>query len=159
MQVVAINWHVYVLTHSALALGFVGLTRVLPVIVFSMWGGLLADRADRRRVMFTAQAAMTVVSVVLAALAFARRDSVALIYVLNAVQAAATSFDNPARQALVPSLVPREDLPGALAMNLTMFHVGMIGGPAVAGVLIASSGEGFSWNCTIRPSGSVLTTP
>ena len=49
MQVVAINWHIYLLTHSALALGFVGLTRVVPVIVFSMWGGVLADRADRRR--------------------------------------------------------------------------------------------------------------
>ena len=137
MQVVAINWHVYVLTHSALALGFVGLTRVLPVIVFSMWGGLLADRADRRRVMFTAQAAMTVVSVVLAALAFTRRDSVALIYVLNAVQAAATSFDNPARQALVPRLVPTSDLAGALALNLAMFHTAMIVGPALAGMLIA----------------------
>jgi MFS family permease len=55
---------------------------------------------------------------------------------------AAGSFDNPARQALVPRLVPREDLPGALAMNLTMFHAGMIGGPALAGVLIASAGEG-----------------
>jgi hypothetical protein len=55
---------------------------------------------------------------------------------------AAGSFDNPARQALVPRLVPREDLPGALAMNLTMFHAGMIGGPAIAGVLIASAGEG-----------------
>jgi MFS family permease len=138
MQVVAINWHVYVLTHSALALGFVGLTRVLPVIVFSMWGGLLADRADRRRVMFAAQSAMTVVSVVLAALAFARRDSVALIYVLNAVQAAATSFDNPARQALVPRLVPTSDLAGALALNLAMFHTAMIVGPALAGMLIAS---------------------
>jgi hypothetical protein len=55
---------------------------------------------------------------------------------------AAGSFDNPARQALVPRLVPREDLPGALAMNLTMFHAGMIGGPALAGVLIASAGQG-----------------
>jgi MFS family permease len=139
MQVVAINWHVYLLTHSALALGFVGLTRVLPIIVFSMWGGVLADRADRRRVMFIAQSAMTVVSVALAALAFARRDSVAAIYMLNAVQAAATAFDNPARQALVPRLVPPENLPGALALNLTMFQTAMIAGPGLAGILIAGS--------------------
>lgn len=137
MQVVAINWHIYVLTHSALALGFVGLTRVLPVIVFSMWGGLLADRADRRHVMFAAQSAMTIVSVMLAVLAFGRRDSVALIYLLNAIQAAATSFDNPARQALVPRLVPTGDLAGALALNLAMFHTAMIVGPALAGMLIA----------------------
>ena len=133
MQVVAINWHIYLLTHSALALGFVGLTRVVPVIVFSMWGGVLADRADRRRVMFVAQSVMAVVSVVLAALAFARRDSVAAIYVLNAVQAAAAAFDNPARQALVPRLVPPTDLPGALALNLSMFHAAMIVGPALGG--------------------------
>jgi hypothetical protein len=62
MQVVAINWHVYLLTRSALALGFVGLTRVVPVIVFSLWGGIVADRRDRRIVMATAQCAMTVVS-------------------------------------------------------------------------------------------------
>ena len=137
MQVVAINWHVYLLTRSALALGFVGLTRVVPVIVFSMWGGVLADRADRRRVMFAAQSAMTGVSLLLAWLAFARRDSVAALYLLNAVQAAATAFDNPARQALVPRLVPVADLAGALALNLTMFHLAMIAGPALAGLLIA----------------------
>jgi len=139
MQVVAINWHVYLLTHSALALGFVGLTRVLPIIVFSMWGGVLADRADRRRVMFIAQSAMAAVSVVLAAVAFGGRDSVAMIYLLNAVQAAATAFDNPARQALVPRLVPPSQLPGALALNLTMFQAAMIAGPGLAGVLIAGS--------------------
>jgi MFS family permease len=143
MQVVAINWHVYLLTRSALALGFVGLTRVLPIIVFSMWGGVLADRADRRRVMFIAQSAMAAVSVALAAFAFARRDSVAAIYLLNAIQAAATAFDNPARQALVPRLVPQENLPGALALNLTMFQTAMIAGPGLAGILIAGS-SGFS---------------
>jgi MFS family permease len=117
MQVVAINWHVYLLTHSALALGFVGLTRVLPVIVFSMWGGVLADRADRRRVMFVSQSAMTLVSVALAGLAWARRDSVAALYLLNAVQAAAVAFDNPSRQALVPRLVPPADLPSRPALK------------------------------------------
>jgi MFS family permease len=139
MQVVAINWHVYLLTHSALALGFVGLTRVLPVIVFSMWGGVLADRADRRRVMFVSQSAMTLVSVALAGLAWARRDSVAALYLLNAVQAAAVAFDNPSRQALVPRLVPPADLPGALALNLTMFQTATIAGPGLAGLLIAGT--------------------
>jgi MFS family permease len=139
MQVVAINWHVYLLTKSPLALGFVGLTRVLPIVVFSMWGGVLADRADRRRVMFVSQSAMTAVSLALAALAFLRRDSVAAIYVLNALQASATSFDNPARQSLIPRLVPLADLPGALAMNLTMFQAATIAGPALAGALLASA--------------------
>jgi MFS family permease len=139
MQVVAINWHVYLLTRSALALGFVGLTRVLPIIVFSMWGGVLADRADRKRVMFVSQSAMTLVSVALAVLAYARRDSVAAIYLLNALQAGAVAFDNPARQALVPRLVPPVDLPGALALNLTMFQAATIAGPGLAGLLIAGA--------------------
>jgi len=139
MQVVAINWHVYLLTRSPLALGFVGLTRVLPIVVFSLWGGVLADRADRRRVMFASQSAMTAVSVVLAVLAFLHRDSVAAIYALNAVQASATSFDNPARQALVPRLVPLADLPGALALNLTMFQAATIAGPALAGAVLAGA--------------------
>ena len=139
MQVVAINWHVYLLTKSPLALGFVGLTRVLPIVVFSLWGGVLADRADRRRVMFVSQSSMTVVSIALAVLAFLRRDSVAAIYVLNALQAAATSFDNPARQSLIPRLVPITDLPGALALNLTMFQAATIAGPALAGSLLAGA--------------------
>jgi MFS family permease len=139
MQVVAINWHIYLLTRSALALGFVGLTRVLPIIVFSMWGGVLADRADRKRVLFASQSVMALVSFALAALAWARRDSVAAIYLLNAVQAAAVAFDNPARQALVSRLVPAADLPGALALNLTMFQAATIAGPGLAGLLIAGT--------------------
>ncbi len=139
MQVVAINWHVYLLTKSPLALGFVGLTRVLPIVAFSLWGGVLADRADRRRVMLASQSSMTAVSVVLAAFAFLRRDSVAVLYVLNAVQAAATSFDNPARQALVPRLVPLANLAGALALNVTMFQAATIAGPALAGAVLAGA--------------------
>src|SRR5262249_19336140 len=65
MQVVAINWHVYVLTKSPLALGFVGLTRVVPIVVFSLWGGVVADRLDRRRVMVLTQSAMTLVALAL----------------------------------------------------------------------------------------------
>jgi MFS family permease len=139
MQVVAINWHVYLLTKSPLALGFVGLTRVLPIVVFSLWGGVLADRADRRRVMFASQSSMAAVSVALAVLAFVHRDSVAAIYALNAVQASAASFDNPARQSLIPRLVPIADLPGALALNITMFQAATIAGPALAGAVLAGA--------------------
>ena len=144
MQVVAINWHIYLLTHSALALGFVGMTRVVPIILFSLWGGIVADRRDRRRVMLATQSAMAVVSLVLASLAARGHDAVWAIYALNALQASASAFDNPARQALIPRLVPREDLPGALSLNLTMFHLAMIAGPGVAGLVIAGHGSGVS---------------
>jgi MFS family permease len=141
MQAVAIGWHIYLLTHSPLALGMVGLTRVVPIIVFSLWGGILADRRDRRWVMFWAQIVMTAVAASLSTLTFVGHERLWMIYALNAVAAAATAFDAPARQALIPRLVPMADLPGALSLNLTAFHTAMIAGPAAAGLLIAGTGR------------------
>jgi MFS family permease len=143
MQVVGLNWHVYLLTGSPLALGFVGLTRVLPIILFSMWGGILADRADRRRVMLWTQATMALLSLTLALVTLSGRDHIAILYLLNALLAAAGSFDNPARQALLPRLVPAAELGGAIALNLTFFQTALIGGPGLAGLLIAGTGSGW----------------
>ena len=137
MQVVAINWQVYQLTHSALALGFIGLTRALPIVVFSLWGGLVADRYDRRRVMILTQLTMAAVALVLAAVTYADRASLWLIYLVNALAGAASAFDGPSRQALIPRLVPDEDLPGALSLNFSAFQVSTIAGPALAGAAIA----------------------
>ncbi len=104
MQTVALHWHVYLLTHSALALGVLGLTRVVPIILFSLWGGVTADRHDRRRVMFLAQATMLAGALGLAALTFTGHESLGVLYGANALLAAAAAFDNPARQALIPRL-------------------------------------------------------
>jgi MFS family permease len=142
MQVVAINWHVYLLTKSPLALGFVGLTRVLPIVAFSLWGGVVADRYDRRRVMITTQIAMTAVALALWATTALSREALWMLYALNAMSAAAVAFDGPSRQALIPRLVPAQDLPGALSLNLSVFQASLIGGPAVAGLLIAHAGAG-----------------
>ncbi|HEY4230986.1 MAG TPA: MFS transporter [Thermoanaerobaculia bacterium] len=137
MQVVAINWHVYVLTKSPLALGFVGLTRVVPIVIFSLWGGVVADHLDRRRVMVLTQTAMTAVALALWAVTAFGREQLWMLYALNALSASAVAFDGPSRQALIPRLVPREDLPGALSLNLSVFQAALIGGPALAGLLIA----------------------
>ena len=137
MQSVAINWHVYLITHSPLALGFVGLTRVLPIIVFSLFGGVLADRVDRRRLMIVTQSCMAAVAVVLAVATFSGRETLWLLYAMTACTAGAAAFDAPARQALIPRLVPDADLPGALSVNLSVFQAGMIAGPALAGWIIA----------------------
>ena len=144
MQLVAINWHIYLLTRSPLALGFVGLTRVLPIIAFSLWGGVVADRRDRRRILLATQLVMIGGSLALAAVTFAREEKLWVIYALNAVSAAAVAFDGPARQALIPRLVPPEDLPAALSLNLSVFQAALIGGPAIAGMMIAGAGAGFS---------------
>jgi MFS family permease len=151
MQVTALHWHVYLLTRSPLALGLVGLTRVVPVLVFSLWGGVLADRADRRRLMLATQVAMTGVAAALALFTQARRETVVLLFVLNAIGAAASAFDGPARQALVPRLVPRSELQAALVLNLTVFHAAMIGGPALAGLLLAGAHELTQGSESTRP--------
>jgi len=142
MQSVALHWHVYLLTGSPLALGFVGLTRALPTILFSLWGGVVADRRDRRAVMLAAQSVMTVGALALAGLTVAHRETLLALYLLNALGAAAGAFDNPSRQALIPRLVPAADLPGALALNLAMFQSALIAGPALAGLLIAGGARG-----------------
>lgn len=139
MQAAAIDWHVYLLTRSPLALGTVGLSRVVAISVFSLWGGVLADRVDRRRILLVSQTAMLLVAGALATLTATGSEHVAFLYLLTAVNSTAGSFDNPARQALIPKLVPRVELPGALSLNLTMFHAAMIVGPALAGLLIAGS--------------------
>jgi MFS family permease len=143
MQTVALHWHIYLLTHSPLALGLVGLTRVVPIVVFSLWGGIVADRADRRRIMLVAQSAMLVLSAGLALLTFQGRATVLILYLLNACLAAAAAFDNPARQALVPRLVPTSELPAALALNLTAGQFATIGGPGLAGLLLGGGLSSF----------------
>jgi MFS family permease len=154
MQTVALHWHVYLLTQSPLALGALGLTRVAPIILFSLFGGVTADRFDRRKVIFAGQAVMLGGAVVLAAATAARNESLGLLYAANALAAAATAFDNPARHALVPRLVPERELPAALSLNLTMVHAAWIVGPALAGLLIAGVGVPFaSW--TLLPRGGL----
>lgn len=141
MQSAAVDWHVYLLTRSPLALGALGLIRVVPIVAFSLWGGVLADRSDRRRMLMASQSAMIVFAAILAGLTLAGSDSLAAIYALTAMTAAAAAFDNPARQALIPRLVPREELSSALSLNLTIFHAAMIGGPAIAGMSIAATAD------------------
>ena len=158
MQTVAINLHVYLLTRSALALGLVGLTRVIPIIIFSLWGGVAADRFDRRKLMFCTQLLLTLVALALAGLTHFHHETVWGIYVLNAVSAAATSFDNPARQGLIPRLVPRADLPGALALGITAFQTATIGGPALAGLIISGSGFSFAHGAAAMAGNAARST-
>jgi MFS family permease len=144
MQSVALHWHIYLLTGSPLALGAVGLTRAIPTVLFSLWGGVLADRRDRRLVILAAQSGMTLVAIALFVLTLAGRETLWALYLLNALGAAAGAFDNPARQALIPRLVPPANLPGALALNLSMFQSALIAGPALAGLLIGGGAGGFA---------------
>jgi len=140
MQVVAINWHIYLLTHSPVALGLTGLIRVAPLIFFSLMGGVYADAHDRRRILFFTQSAMMVLAGFLWMLTGADKISVGLIYLLAASTAAAAAFDGPSWQAIVPNLVPAEDLTNALSLINVQRQMGMVVGPALAGFIIAWQG-------------------
>ena len=140
MQFVAINWHVYLLTKSALALGLVGLFRAVPIIVCSLAGGVVADAIDRRKLMVVTQTVMLTSAGLLTAITVAGIASVWPIYGLSALASAASAFDTPARQSLMPTLVPAEVFPNAVSLGLLVFNVATIAGPAIGGFLLAESG-------------------
>ena len=140
MQFVAINWHVYLLTKSAFALGLVGLFRGVPIIICSLAGGVVADAVDRKRLMMVTQTVMLASAALLTAGTLAGLESVWPIYVLSALASAASAFDVPARQALMPTLVPTEDFPNAVSLGIMVFNVATIAGPAIAGFVLAESG-------------------
>jgi MFS family permease len=148
MQNAAILWHVSLLVRPerrALALGIVGLVRVVPIVVFSMISGVAADVFDRRRLMLVTQSVMTIFAAALAVLTFRGLSTVWPIYAIAAASAAAGAFDLPARQALLPNLVPREHLANALSLNTIMFQVAAVCGPAAGGVVIAAFGVKWAY--------------
>ena len=148
MQQAAILWHVSLLVPAdrrGLALGIVGLVRVGPIVVFSLLSGVVADALDRRRLMMVTQVSAALVAVALAVLAFSGLAVVWPVYLLAALGAAAGAFDGPARQALIPNLVPREHLANALSLNQIMFQSASVLGPSIGGVLIASLGVGWAY--------------
>jgi MFS family permease len=143
MQTAAILWHVSLLAapgRKALALGLVGAAQVVPIIGFSLLSGVVADALDRRKVMLATQTIMALFAATLAGLTFGGLRTVWPIYLLAALSAAASSFDGPARQSLIPNLVPREHLASAIGLNTLMFQFASVLGPTLAGLVIASAG-------------------
>ena len=146
MQNAALLWHVSLLVpaeRKGLALGLVGLVRVVPIIFFSMISGVVADAWNRRRLMLFTQGASTAVAIGLAALAFRGVTAVWPIYALAALASSVGAFDMPARNALVPSLVPREHLPNAISLNTIMFQTAAVLGPSLGGLVIAVGSVGW----------------
>jgi len=143
MQFWAILWHIRELTDQPIALGGIGLVRVLPILVFSLVGGAVADTIDRRRVMFVTQSFLIGTAAILGWLTLSGQIAIWNIYLLTAIEAVASSFDLPARQALTPNLLPPKDLPNAFSLQSMAFTVGAIVGPALSGIVIATGG--LSW--------------
>ncbi len=136
MQDTTVRWHVYELTHSMVALGLIGLFRFVPLVFFSLVGGALADERDRRKILLVTQTVLAAGATCLALLTQLGAVSALSIYALNALSAGALAFDSPARQALIPNLVPRKHFSNAASLNSTAYKVATVCGPYVAGLLL-----------------------
>lgn len=148
MQTAALLWQVSLLAppgRKGIALGTVGLVRVLPIIVLSLFGGVVADSRNRRPLMLATQSVLTLLAAGLAWLTISGHATLPLVYIFAALTAAATAFDAPARQALTPNLVPRVELPNAISLMTILFQVASVAGPSLAGIVIATRGVGFAY--------------
>jgi len=140
MQVWAIFWHIRTLTDQPIAISGVGLARILPVIFFSLVSGAVADSYNRRTIIFITQSGAMALALILALLTLFGHITIWYIYLITAIQAMVMSFDGPARAALIPNLVPTEDLANAFSLNSIAFQAGSVIGPAITGFIIAASG-------------------
>ena len=143
MQRVAQDWLVLQLSdNSAVALGVTTGLQFLPMLIFGMWGGLLADRYPKRRLLLMTQAGMGFQAILLGVLAITHVATVWHVFALAALLGLLTSLDNPVRQSFVVEMVGKDDLPNAVGLNSATFHGARVVGPAIAGLLINLIGTG-----------------
>ena len=143
MQTTAQSWLVYTLTHSATDIGVVVALQTLPVLLLGPYGGVIADRVNKRRLMIVLQSAMGVQAALLAVLSLTHVVSFLDVCLLAVVLGLNNSFENPSRQSFILEMVGPDDLRNAVSLNSTMNNVARAVGPAIAGLLIASVGEGW----------------
>jgi len=140
MQQVAVAWMVLQLTNSAFSVGLVTTLGGLPMAMFTLYAGVLADRIDKRRFLLLIQSLMLVVAAALAALTLADAITLTWIMVLVACYGVLVAFEVPTRQAFVVEMVGKDDLIHAIAINSSVFNATRVVGPAIAGVLISVAG-------------------
>jgi MFS family permease len=143
MQTTAQGFLIYQVTHSSAYLGYAGFVYGVPSWFFMMYGGVVADRMSRRKLLIITQSIMMILAFVLAALVFTGTVRAWHILVLAFGLGSANAFDAPARQAFVSEMVDREDLTNAVALNATMFNAALVIGPAIAGIIYAAFGPGW----------------
>jgi MFS family permease len=137
MQVVAVAWQVYLLTHSAIALGLIGLFQAIPRLLFSLVGGVFADVFDRRKMLLIIEITMAFTSAILALCTIFHVINMFIIYTVVLVAASVSAFEFPTRQAVIPTLVPREQMPDAMSLSMVMMQLTAVIGPTLGGFLIA----------------------
>ena len=140
IELTATTYLLYAITSSPVLLGLGGLTRAVPILTLTLFGGALADRIDRRRLLMFTQASQVVTSLVLGTLVVTGTIQFWHIYVIGFVSSTLSAFDAPARNSFYPSLIPRADFQNAVSLNSVIFRLSTLLGPAIAGVLIATVG-------------------
>lgn len=140
MDQIALNYLVYELTHSAVSLGVLNLCRLAPVLIFTLVGGVVADRVDRRWLMFTTQTIAMVLAFVLAVLVSTGYVQFWMVVVIGVGRGVALAFNFPARQSLISDLVPRDLLANAVALNQATTNLTRVIGPTIGGILIGTVG-------------------
>ena len=160
MQNAALLWHVALLAppgQKGLALGGVGLVKVIPIVGFAMLAGVAADAWDRRKVMLITNTCSAMVALGLAYVTWHGVSTLWPLYGLAFLGAIVGTFDPPSRQALVPMLVPRDHLPSAISLNAIMMQAASVSGPAVAGILIATTSLEWVYLLNAMSFGAVIT--
>ena len=142
---VALPWQLYTLTGSNFAVGLLGAVELVPLVVFGLWGGAIADHYDRRTTLVVTTVGQVVLTALLLLNAHLDRPRVWALYVLGALLSAVTSAHRPSREALLPRVVRHDELPGALALSSMSMQVGLLAGPALGGLLIASAGATWAY--------------
>ena len=145
VQRIAQDWLVLTITGSATAVGITTALQFLPTLLFGMYGGVIADRYDKRRVLLATNVAMSVLAAALAALTLAHTVSAWHVYLVAFVLGVVTAIDNPTRQSFVNEMVGPEQLRNAISLNASIFQLGALIGPAISGYLINAVGAGYSF--------------
>jgi len=156
MQRVAQDWLVLQLTNSGTALGFVTALQFVPSVLLGPWGGVIADRVDKRKLLLVTQTGLAAIALALGLLDVGGVVAYWHVLVLATLLGFVSAFDTPARQSFVVEMVGREDLTNAVAINATTFNAGRILGPAVAGVMITAVGTGWAFIGNAASSAAVL---
>lgn len=149
MTYVALPWQLYRLTGSNLAVGLLGAVELVPLVVFGLWGGAIADHYDRRRVLLVTAAAQCGLTALLLLNAALPQPRVWALYVLGALMSAVTAAHRPSREALLPRVVRHDQLPGALALSAIGMQAGLLVGPAIGGVLVAQAGPVWAYGVDV----------
>ncbi|HZD41073.1 MAG TPA: MFS transporter [Terriglobales bacterium] len=157
METVAQSWLVLELTDSPLLLGLTGLTFAVPTITLTLVGGVVADRADRRRIMIASQAGSAIIFLLLGTLVITRMVVLWHVMGLAFLSGCVRAFDRPSRMALLPQMVPKADIPNAVAVSGTIWQLNRLVGPAVAGMLIYLVGTGPTYYlCFLASTAAVV---